>query len=128
MIIADEIKRTRYHSDQYYYLIEFSVPVFTEPLDEIAFKLLDKGILRGIRVACESDNYAFSLRSRPDLVLPSVHEILRYIEINQMVSDDTLTSFFETDNNDKFLYAVVSNDASIGLGAIVSCTFVLQNL
>lgn len=128
MIIADEIKRTRYHSDQYYYLIEFAIPVLAEPLDEIAFKLLDKGIIRGIRVACESDNYSFSLRSRPDLILPSVHELLRYIQIDQMVSDDTLTSFFDTAYNDKFLYAVVNNDASIALGPMLTCSFVLQNL
>ena len=128
MIIADEIKRTRYHSDQYYYLIGFAIPVLAEPLDEIAFKLLDKGIIRGIRVACESDNYSFSLRSRPDLILPSVHELLRYIQIDQMVSDDTLTSFFDTAYNDKFLYAVVNNDASIALGPMLTCSFVLQNL
>ena len=128
MILANEVKRTRFHAINYIYLLEFSVDVLVEPLDEVAFSLFDKGQILGVRVACDSDNYSFSLRDRPGLVIPNVHEILRYIQIDQTLSDDTLTTYFETMNNDKLLYAVIDNSSSASIGTTVTFQFTVQNL
>ena len=86
--------------------IRLSTPHFTE------------GQIFGIRIACSSGNYAISLRTSPDLVLPSVDEVYRFTTINERHSENGLDIWYFNPVLEEYLYAVLTNSGVNPTGTV----------
>jgi len=94
--------------------IRLSTPHFTE------------GVIFGVRIACSSGNYAISLRTSPDLTLPSIEEVYRYILINERHSENGLDIWYFNPVPEEYLYVVITNSDGVNATGTVHLELVIM--
>ncbi len=70
------------------------------------------GILRGIKISCDSTDFDVSLRTQSNALVDTVKELYRVIDVNKYVSDEGLkVGWINTDTPAaKKLYLVLTNN------------------
>ena len=114
--------------EQVYSIRTYSIPS-VEPADSTGITDSDEirlptphfteATIFGIRVACLSTDYTVSIRTSPDIILPSIRQILRIENINELHSENNLDISYFNPALEEYLYAIISNeDAALATGVI----------
>jgi len=98
-----------------------SIPVSSQ--QEIKLSLSIKGVITGIRVVTQSENYEISIRTQESLTTPSIKEILNITDINKVYNEMSLIIPYSCEEN---LYLLVTNNDSVNATGIFDLQLIIS--
>jgi hypothetical protein len=96
--------------------------------DVVLLAVAQKGQLVGVSIACNSEDYALSLRTAVSVNLPSVKEIYQVSTINTVRAEYGLEILYTNDDDTSIdaLYVVVSNSDAGNETGIIELTLYIS--